>query len=853
MNNKTHLIRIITLSTALSLTLGLVIFDHTDPIKVEAEVHASNYDEYTYSGSYYSDSLFIGTDGMNGTLRTAIGEHVRPAGFYTYGSSGETHLSTQLQYADEDPDNSSNMIMFYTRNSITKTAATVNDTIMWNREHVWCQSLSGPDADHKNWGTTEAGTDILHLRPTYESTNKSRGNDPYGDVGKVGAKYYNDMLYGYMSGGYFEPIDAVKGDVARIIMYIWTTYTDYNDYYPLDILDIFQSYDTLLSWHAQDKPDMMEGNRNDYSESSKQKNRNPFVDHPELAWRIFGDEASANVKNACMAAYPVNQIDPTGISLNTNAVSVTIGNTLQLTSTLSPNGATGVVTWSSSNNNVATVNSNGLITGISAGSVTITARVSQSIYTTCLVTVGEPAGLTKVASYDFSTGNSSNFEYANAANLLTRFNASDVSGVGLSDIVISVSNVSKIYAGFADYYSYGLKFGTSSLTGSFTLGLSQEVSRVVVHTAGWTASDSLTIGDADAQVPGAAYTNNNAIKTLTYDITSSDNVTFLFNKRGFIQSIDFYAEEEEITTPNGYLNSTSSFNEIMAHESATPGEENTIIKTITEIVGTPDSGTRFASLTLNSVVAASVNADGNNGKVYENGTQWRLYQTNNAVITISATGGAAITSVTFTYTVSNTGILKYGNSTLTSGIPVSIASLTSAQFTVANSGSATNGQVRVTAISVTYGTPGSTIVDSVAINYGATIAKSDWDAINALEGYEITDYGAMLVKKNTLVNTYQLSSVEEAYNAGESVYIANKGSGAIPNEEGDNYYFYIQLNVTRASNYPTVYVAVPFIKVNDVYYFLDELECSVNSLAQYYLDNGGSSLSTAALNILAGN
>ena len=111
----------------------------------------------------------------------------------------------------------------------------------------------------------------------------------------------------------------------------------------------------------------------------------------------------------------------------------------------------------------------------------------------------------------------------------------------------------------------------------------------------------------------------------------------------------------------------------------------------------------------------------------------------------------------------------------------------------------------------------------------------------------------MLVKKNTLVNTYQLSSVEEAYNEGESVYIANKGSGAIPNEEGDNYFFYVQLNVTRVSNYPTVYVAAPFIKVNDVYYFLDELECSVNSLAQYYLTNGGSDLSTAALNILAGN
>ena len=63
----------------------------------------------------------------------------------------------------------------------------------------------------------------------------------------------------------------------------------------------------------------------------------------------------------------------------------------------------------------------------------------------------------------------------------------------------------------------------------------------------------------------------------------------------------------------------------------------------------------------------------------------------------------------------------------------------------------------------------------------------------------------------------------------------------------------MKLNVTRESNYGTVYVASPFIKVNDVYYFLDELEYSVNTLAQYHLNNGGSDLSDAALNVLKGN
>ena len=54
-----------------------------------------------------------------------------------------------------------------------------------------------------------------------------------------------------------------------------------------------------------DKPDALEGHRNDFCETSIQKNRNPFVDHPEYAWEIFGDSASADVKEACKNAYPV--------------------------------------------------------------------------------------------------------------------------------------------------------------------------------------------------------------------------------------------------------------------------------------------------------------------------------------------------------------------------------------------------------------------------------------------------------------------------------------------------------------------------------------------------------------------
>ena len=182
--------------------LGVSIFANVsrNVKEVDAAQHINNYADYTYTGSYYSTLNTSGTDGMTGTFRTALRDYVYPAGWVTYsgGSGNINYLSGALQYADEDPTNSSNMVYFYTRDSVTKNAAST-----WNREHVWPQSLSGTDTDHRNWGTDKAGTDILHLRPTYNDTNSERGNKVYADLSKTGAVTYSGMTYGYISGNRF--------------------------------------------------------------------------------------------------------------------------------------------------------------------------------------------------------------------------------------------------------------------------------------------------------------------------------------------------------------------------------------------------------------------------------------------------------------------------------------------------------------------------------------------------------------------------------------------------------------------------------------------------------------------------
>ena len=99
--------------------------------------------------------------------------------------------------------------------------------------------------------------------------------------------------------------------------------------------------------------------------------------------------ADGNKTATCSITVQAAIISVTGVTLNSNAETLTEGGTFQLSSTITPTNATNKnVSWSSSNSSVASVNSAGIVTAIAAGSAMITVTTVDGNKTaTCSITV----------------------------------------------------------------------------------------------------------------------------------------------------------------------------------------------------------------------------------------------------------------------------------------------------------------------------------------------------------------------------------------------------------------------------------------------------------------------------------
>ncbi|MFE0797297.1 ribonuclease [Streptomyces sp. alain-838] len=240
-----------------------------------ATTHAATTTASDYDSTYYKDAVGKTGDSLKSSLHTIISDQTK----LSYSAVWDA-----LKVTDQDPADSGNVILLYSGISRSKSL-NGGDTGDWNREHVWAKS-------HGDFGTaTGPGTDIHHLRPEDVRVNSVRGNKDFDN----GGSGFTDSGGSLTDSDSFEPRDAVKGDVARMIFYMAVRYEGGDGWADLEVngsVDNGSSpyigkLDVLKQWNDEDPPDAFEQRRNQVIYDDYQHNRNPFVDHPEWVEAIW--------------------------------------------------------------------------------------------------------------------------------------------------------------------------------------------------------------------------------------------------------------------------------------------------------------------------------------------------------------------------------------------------------------------------------------------------------------------------------------------------------------------------------------------------------------------------------------
>ena len=244
-----------------------------------------------YSQQPYYDS--VNFDGLTGdNLKNTLAQLLDNASpTYTYGDVRDDFKIMELENPT-DPNNNNVLLTYGYIDNVNCTSGQTDRRIRnknnfggsaceYNREHVFARSNANPGMGSVSNGDTGIAADPQNLRATDVTRNGIRGSRKFGDG--TG----NSSVLG--NGDYY-PGNEWRGDVARIMMYMYTRYGDrclpeLNASGPkqgtTDMLQI------LLQWNADDLVSDVEDNRNTRLETVY-GNRNPFIDNPALATVIWG-------------------------------------------------------------------------------------------------------------------------------------------------------------------------------------------------------------------------------------------------------------------------------------------------------------------------------------------------------------------------------------------------------------------------------------------------------------------------------------------------------------------------------------------------------------------------------------
>ena len=244
-----------------------------------------------------------------------------------------------------------------------------------------------------------------------------------------------------------------------------------------------------------------------------------FINSPYNGWNDFSNKSYGG--NFIIKAFTDNEtttVDVEKVSLNKSATTLTEGESETLTATITPSNATGdkTVKWSSSNEAVAAVDSNGKVTAKKAGTAVITATSSNGKTAGCTVTVKQKEIAITGISLNKSTTSLTEGESETLTATITPSNATGDKTVKWSssnEAVAAVDSNGKVTA---------KKAGTAVITATSSNGKSASCTVTVKQ------KDTYT-GLRDVNGTLTYFTNGQADKTYTGFVSYAGNNYYVIN------------------------------------------------------------------------------------------------------------------------------------------------------------------------------------------------------------------------------------------------------------------------------------------------------------------------------------
>ena len=287
--------------------------------------------------TYYADA----SGKCGAELRTALSTIISA----NYKTVSYDNLGYLLKYADTQNADGTTIVDIYS--TCSNTTSVSGEKVTWGSqcsgtasENVGCNSvLNREHTVPQSWFNKASPmvSDAFHIYAVDAVSNGHRSDHPFGECsggtsykgstcnesGKLGTCTFS----GY-SGTVYEPIDEYKGDIARGYFYMITRYrtTNFTQAYGSNDDECFTytngqvemttyMLNLMLKWHRQDPVSEKELIRNEviYGNTTyhkgnttnyAQKNRNPFIDYPDLVEYIWGEKKTTAVNiNTLTPAY----------------------------------------------------------------------------------------------------------------------------------------------------------------------------------------------------------------------------------------------------------------------------------------------------------------------------------------------------------------------------------------------------------------------------------------------------------------------------------------------------------------------------------------------------------------------